>query len=87
MENIGIFYVHLEYITVILYFLLSFGNFVVIRYIFSRFGILCQEKSGHPDGIAFIINSEIVNTIKSMFNVCMYICVNLASSHLRTYGT
>jgi hypothetical protein len=25
-----------------------FGNLVVIWYIFPRFGILCQEKSGNP---------------------------------------
>jgi hypothetical protein len=25
-----------------------FGNVVVIWYIFPRFGILCQEKSGNP---------------------------------------
>jgi hypothetical protein len=26
----------------------QFGNAVVIWYIFPRFGILCQEKSGNP---------------------------------------
>jgi hypothetical protein len=36
MEGVGIFYGHLVY-------------FVVIRYIFPGFGILCQEKSGNPD--------------------------------------
>jgi hypothetical protein len=46
MENVGIFYAHLEYITAIWYILWSFGNFVVILYVF---GILCQEKSGNPD--------------------------------------
>jgi hypothetical protein len=35
MENVGIFYGHLE-------------NFVVIWYIFPSFGILCLEKSGNP---------------------------------------
>jgi hypothetical protein len=35
----GIFYGHI---------LWQFGNVVVIWYIFSRFGILCQEKSGNP---------------------------------------
>jgi hypothetical protein len=29
-------------------FLWPFGNVVVIWYIFHRFGILCQEKSGNP---------------------------------------
>jgi hypothetical protein len=32
----------------ICYIFWSFGNFVVIWYIFTRFGTLCQEKSGNP---------------------------------------
>jgi hypothetical protein len=48
MEIAGIFYGHLEYFTVIWYVLWVFGNVVVIWYIFPRFGILCQEKSGNP---------------------------------------
>jgi hypothetical protein len=48
MKNAGIFYYHLEYFTVIWYILRPFGNVVVIRYIFPRFGILCQELSGNP---------------------------------------
>jgi hypothetical protein len=48
MENTGIFYGYLEYFTVIWYILWPFGNVVVIWYIFPRFGILCQEKSGNP---------------------------------------
>jgi hypothetical protein len=30
------------------YILRPFGNFVVIWYVFFRFGTLCQEKSGNP---------------------------------------
>jgi hypothetical protein len=48
MENAGICYGHLEHFTVIWYSLWPFGNVVVIWYIFHRFGILCQEKSGNP---------------------------------------
>jgi hypothetical protein len=48
MENAGMFYGHLEYFTVIGDFLWPFGNVVVIWYIFTHFGILCQEKSGNP---------------------------------------
>jgi hypothetical protein len=48
MENAGIFYGQLEYFTVIWYILWPFGNVVVMRYIFPRFGILCQDKSGNP---------------------------------------
>jgi hypothetical protein len=48
MENDGIFYDYLEYITAIWDTLWPFGNFVVIWYIFPRFGIFSQEKSGNP---------------------------------------
>jgi hypothetical protein len=48
MENAGIFRRHLEYFTAIWYILCPFGNVVVIWYMFPRFGILCQEKSGNP---------------------------------------
>jgi hypothetical protein len=48
LRSFGIFYGHLESFTVIWYILWLFGNVVVIWYIFPRFGILCQEKSGNP---------------------------------------
>jgi hypothetical protein len=48
MRKVGIFYGHLEYLTAIWYMQWAFGNFVSIWYIFPRFGILCQEKSGSP---------------------------------------
>jgi hypothetical protein len=48
MENVGIFYGHLENFTTIWYILWKFGNVVVIWYIFPSFGILCLEKSGNP---------------------------------------
>jgi hypothetical protein len=48
MENLGVFYDHLVYFTAIGNILLPFGIFVVIWYIFPRFGILDQEKSGNP---------------------------------------
>jgi hypothetical protein len=38
----------LEYFTVIWYILRPFGNVVVIGHNFSRFGLLCHEKSGNP---------------------------------------
>jgi hypothetical protein len=41
MKNIGIFDAHFEYVTAIWYILCLFDNFVVIWYIFPRFGILC----------------------------------------------
>jgi hypothetical protein len=48
MEDVAIFYVHLDHFTVFSYILATFcivrGNLVY----FSRFGILYQEKSGNP---------------------------------------
>jgi hypothetical protein len=38
----------LVYFMVIWHILWPFCNVVVIWYIFPRFGILCQEKSGNP---------------------------------------
>jgi hypothetical protein len=49
MDNVGIIYCHLEYFTPTWSILWPFGNVVVIWYIFTRFGILCIEKSGNPD--------------------------------------
>jgi hypothetical protein len=48
MENVGIFYGHLEYFTAMCYILWPFENLVVIWYIFPRFGTVCQQKSGNP---------------------------------------
>jgi hypothetical protein len=49
MEKVGKFFGHLEYTNVaIRYILWSFGNLLSIWFIFHRFGILCQEKSGNP---------------------------------------
>jgi hypothetical protein len=48
MENAGKFYGHQEYFTVIWLILWTFGNVVVNWYIFPRFGVLCEEKSGNP---------------------------------------
>jgi hypothetical protein len=47
METVGVFKGHSEFVTAILYILWPFGNLVPIWYIFPRFGILCQEKSGN----------------------------------------
>jgi hypothetical protein len=48
MENVGIFYGHLECNSAIWYMLWPFGKLVIIWYISPRFGILYQEKSGNP---------------------------------------
>jgi hypothetical protein len=40
MENAGVFFGHS-------------GYFTIIWYIFPRFGILCQEKSGNPGTNSF----------------------------------
>jgi hypothetical protein len=61
MENVGIFYVHLEYVTAIWYILCSFRTSEVIWYILPRFGLLCQEKSGNPDSkpLSIVYNEAI----------------------------
>jgi hypothetical protein len=51
--NLGKFWVSLKwnvlvYFILIWYIILPFGDVVVIWYIFPRFGIMCQEKSGNP---------------------------------------
>jgi hypothetical protein len=51
MEDVGIFCIHLVHFMTIWYISWSFGNVVVIWYIFHRFGILCQEKYGNPVAI------------------------------------
>jgi hypothetical protein len=48
MENVVIFFDLLVYFMAIGNILWSFGIFVVIWYIFPRFGILYLEKSGNP---------------------------------------
>jgi hypothetical protein len=48
MEKVGIFFDHLEYITAIWNIQWPFGKLVAMWYIFTRFGMLCQEKSGNP---------------------------------------
>jgi hypothetical protein len=43
------FFGHLEHYTAFgTYIFCPIGNLVVIWYMFPRFGILCQEKSGNP---------------------------------------
>jgi hypothetical protein len=47
--KILVYYMNImEYFTYIWYILWPIGNIVVIWYIFYRFGILCQDKSGNP---------------------------------------
>jgi hypothetical protein len=69
MENAGIFRGHLEYFTVIWYILLPFDNVVVIWNFFSRFGKLCQEKSGNP---AVELATNVLNHTNAA-KICMYI--------------
>jgi hypothetical protein len=52
MENVGLFYGLLEYFTDVRNILCPFSNVVFIWYIFPRFGILCQEKSGNPADVS-----------------------------------
>jgi hypothetical protein len=58
IENFGIFYGHLKYVTVIWYILWPFGNLVVIWYISPGFDILYHEKSGNPGLGLFLLISR-----------------------------
>jgi hypothetical protein len=49
MEKVGIFLGYFEYTTAIWNIFRPFGNLEAIWYLFHRFGMLCQEKSGNPD--------------------------------------
>jgi hypothetical protein len=49
MDDVGIFYAHLVNIPAIWHILWPFGIFLVyFWYIFTRFGMLYQEKAGNP---------------------------------------
>jgi hypothetical protein len=48
MENVSIFYAHLQYITAIWYALWPFRNFLAVWNIVPGIGKLCQVKSGNP---------------------------------------
>jgi hypothetical protein len=48
MEYVVVYSGHLEYFITNGYILWAFDNFAVVWYVFPRFGILYQEKSGNP---------------------------------------
>jgi hypothetical protein len=48
MENLGIFYHHWVFLRPLEIFYGPLVHFVVMWYIFPRFGILDQDKSGNP---------------------------------------
>jgi hypothetical protein len=64
MENVGIFYAHLEYVMYTWYILWSFGKFAIIWYISPRFGILRREKSGNPAAEKCTRESENPNDVQ-----------------------
>jgi hypothetical protein len=55
LNNVGIFYGHLVYLMAIWYILWSFVIFVGHFYIFSRFGMSYQERSGNPASLRFAL--------------------------------
>jgi hypothetical protein len=89
MEKFGLFYLHLKYIMAIWYILWPFDNVVAIWYIFSRFGIFCQEKSGNPvlpvalldlfavsDNMrALAVTAHIMTDYIQQHHACMYVCM------------
>jgi hypothetical protein len=64
MGKVGIFVVHLEHIMAFWYILWPFGNLVAIQYVFPRFGIFCQEKSGNPD--LYSIKESLLDTASTI---------------------
>jgi hypothetical protein len=49
MEDVGIYFCYLVKFTVLVYIFCShLVYFVAIWYTFSRFGMLCEGKSGNP---------------------------------------
>jgi hypothetical protein len=48
MEKVGIFYDKLEFLGQFWIFNRNWVIFLTVWFIFARFGILCQEKSGNP---------------------------------------
>jgi hypothetical protein len=56
MEDVVKFYGHLVHLTVFCYILWTFGVVRGILVYFSRFGILCQEKSGNPESATTQLN-------------------------------
>jgi hypothetical protein len=56
MENVGIFYDHLEYLTVTWCIFGRLVQFVVILYIFPVFGMFERRKSCNPSSYSLHIN-------------------------------
>jgi hypothetical protein len=56
MEKVGIFLCNVVYY-------MAIGNLLAIWYIFSRFGILCQEKSGNTAPI-YVNEEDFKSTLK-----------------------
>jgi hypothetical protein len=57
MENVYFKVIWYMYFTAIWYSLWSFGNIVIIWYVFHRFGILCREKSGNPGRVRSVFRN------------------------------
>jgi hypothetical protein len=69
MENVVIFYDHLEYFTAIWYNLWPFGVIVVIWYIFSVLVCLDQEISGNPDPRPWVPRSQFYKSVSVLQKV------------------
>jgi hypothetical protein len=79
LENVAIFYGHLEYFKDIEDILGPFGTFCVHLVHFSGFGILFQEKSGNPDVHALRRNAEWLQETQIAFQqrfIQIFVCFN-----------
>jgi hypothetical protein len=88
IENIDIFYVHLESFTSILYIVFKpFGDFVVIWYIPPPvFGILAHKKSGNPGHSGSGQKVKVCFCQKNLIFVDKEICANENDTELIKRG-
>jgi hypothetical protein len=82
--NVGIFYGHLVYSTAIWYTLWTYGIFVVIWYIFPRFGMLYREKSGNPVHQTNLVAWDVSETEKDF--VLQLKCRNEIHTYIHKYA-
>jgi hypothetical protein len=70
MENVGIFYDLLEYITAIWYTLWSLGNFVAILVYFSPVLVYCLKKTLATLGVTYFHLHARNSTNGPLINAC-----------------
>jgi hypothetical protein len=67
LENVDIFYGHLEYFIDIWVILWPFGTFCVHLVHFFGFGTIYQEKSGDPDSSRWHVPMQTTSTLRNTY--------------------